>query len=319
MSKKFIVTGVAGFIGSHITERLIKDGNQVIGVDCFTDYYCIKIKEKNLENLLTFDSFNLIKEDLLRINFDEVLEGVSGIFHEAAQAGVRASWGADFKIYCDNNILATQRLLEAIKNKGVRLIYASSSSVYGDTKKIPMEENDKPLPISPYGVTKLAAEHLCSLYHKNFGMDVISLRYFTVYGPRQRPDMAFHKLIKAALTDSEFVIYGDGSQTRDFTYINDVVEANMGAFQKGKSGEVYNIGGGHRIDMNSVIETISEIIGKNIKVKRIEKQKGDVQDTFSCTDKANKDFNYKPMFSLEEGLEKEIKWIRDNFNSPSIL
>ena len=314
MSKKFIVTGVAGFIGSYIAERLIKDGNLVIGIDCFADYYCVKIKEKNLENLLSFDSFKLMKDDLLRINFDEVLEGVSGIFHEAAQAGVRASWGADFKIYCDNNILATQRLLEAIKNTNVRLIYASSSSVYGDTKKIPMEENDKPMPVSPYGVSKLAGEHLCSLYHKNFGTDVISLRYFTVYGPRQRPDMAFHKLIKAALTDSEFVIYGDGSQTRDFTYIDDIVEANINGFQKGESGEIYNIGGGHRIDMNSVIETISEIVGKKIKVKRIEKQKGDVQDTLSYTDKANKDFNYKPMFSLEEGLKQEIKWINNNLD-----
>jgi len=314
MGERYIVTGVAGFIGSHIAERLVSEGNKVIGIDSFTDYYSTKIKERNLRKLLDSTSFCLVKEDLLRVNFDRMLEGVKGIYHQAAQAGVRTSWGNDFKIYCDNNILATQRLLEAIKNTNIRLIYASSSSVYGDTEKIPMDENDRPMPVSPYGVTKLAGEHLCLLYHKNFGMDVVSLRYFTVYGPRQRPDMAFHKLIKAGLTNQEFVVYGDGSQTRDFTYIDDVVEANIRAFQKGKSGEVYNIGGGHRIDINSVIEKVSKLIGKNIKIKKIEKQKGDVKDTLSNTEKARNDFNYKPMFEIEEGLRLEAEWIRNNLD-----
>ncbi len=314
MSGRYIVTGVAGFVGSHIAERLIKDGHQVIGIDCFTDYYSQSIKEKNLEGLKKSDKFKLIHKDISEVNFDEILKDVKGIFHEAAQAGVRASWGKDFQIYCDNNILATQRLLESIKDKDIKLVYASSSSVYGDTDKIPMEEDDRLKPISPYGVSKLAAENLCFLYYKNFGIDTISLRYFTVYGPRQRPDMAFHRIIKSGILEKEFILYGDGSQTRDFTYIDDIVEANISAFNNGKSGEVYNIGGGHRIDMNSVIEHISDIVGNKVKVKKIEDQKGDVRHTFSNTTKAQGDFDYRPKFDLAEGLRREFEWMKTNLD-----
>jgi len=307
-----LVTGAAGFIGSTIAQRLLKQGEEIIGVDCFIDYYPRSIKEKNLRPLKDFSSFTFLEQNIIDLDLNKTLEGVDGIYHQAAQAGVRASWGRDFEIYTTNNILATQKLLEAIKGRDIRLVYASSSSVYGETRKIPMQEQDLPAPVSPYGVSKLAAEHLCRLYWKNFRVETVSLRYFTVYGPRQRPDMAFHRFLKAILTDGEIEIYGDGEQTRDFTYIDDAVRANLLAMEKGTPGGVYNIGGGSRISVNKVIEKMERILGKKARVKRGERQKGDVTHTYADTTRAREELGFIPEADMEESLSGEARWIREN-------
>jgi UDP-glucose 4-epimerase len=312
---KSIVTGCAGFIGSHLAERLLKEGHEVVGIDNFSDYYPKEIKEKNIENLLEAEEFLLIEEDINNLNLKEIVEGADYVFHQAAQAGVRASWGENFKIYTDSNILATQALLEAVKGTNIKkFVYASSSSVYGDVSSLPMRERDAPKPVSPYGVSKLAAEHLCYLYWKNFGVPTVSLRYFTVYGERQRPDMAFHRFIKAILTQNEIVVYGDGRQTRDFTYVRDIVEANILAIEYEKNGEVFNIGGGNRISINEVIRILEELTGLKANVKYVEKQKGDVRDTYADISKAKKELGYNPRVDIKEGLKREIEWIRSYYN-----
>jgi len=308
---KCLVTGAAGFIGSHISEKLIELGHNVIAIDCFTDYYPRTIKESNIVGLRKNGRCTFIDENLLKVDLNKLLKGIDIIFHQAAQAGVRASWGKDFNIYIDNNILATQMLLEAArKSKIKKLIYASSSSVYGDIKDIPMREDSPTLPISPYGTTKLAAEHLCQLYHKNFGIPAVSLRYFTVYGPRQRPDMAFNKFIKAMLSDKEIAIYGDGKQTRDFTYISDAVDANIAAMESKETGKTFNIGGGSRVSVNKVIEILENIIGEKARTAYTEKQKGDMKDTVADISRAQKLLGYKPKVKLEEGLKKEVEWLK---------
>ena len=313
MGGKCLVTGVAGFIGSHLGERLIDIGYEVIGVDGFISYYSREIKERNLTKLMMSSRFKFIEGNLLDLDLAGIISDVDYIFHQAAQAGVRTSWGADFYIYTENNIRATQYLLESSKNKKIKkFIYASSSSVYGDCIDIPMRENSTPLPVSPYGVTKLAGEQLCYLYWKNYGIPVISLRYFTVYGPRQRPDMAFNKFIKAILKDEEIIMYGDGGQTRDFTYIDDIVIANILAMNKGQDGKVYNIGGGSKTSLNKVIDMLAKIKGKNPKVKQLEIQKGDMKDTLADITKAKNELGYEPTVKLEAGLEKEYIWMKEN-------
>jgi len=306
-----LVTGSAGFIGSHIAERLVNDGHHVVGVDCFTDYYPRWIKERNLQTLLATEKFDFVESNLLELDLSKLLEGVDYVFHEAAQAGVRASWGADFEIYTRNNVLATQRLLEAAKeSKLKKFVYASSSSVYGDAKSYPTTEDMTPKPVSPYGVTKLAGEHLCMLYWKNFHVPTVALRYFTVYGPRQRPDMAFHKFIKAILEGKPITIYGDGEQTRDFTFVADAVDANLLAMRSEQVGEVFNIGGGSRITVNGVVRMLEEIIGKDASLKHIAKQKGDVRHTAADITKARKLLGYEPTFDLRKGLELQVEWMR---------
>src|SRR6266568_6072021 len=246
-----LITGVAGFVGSHLADRLLTDGHEICGIDAFTDYYPRFIKERNLDVSRSSSHFTFIEGDLLDLHLPQLLEGVNWIFHQAAQAGVRASWGKDFSRYVDCNVLATQQLLEAVLQAGTgiqRLVYASSSSVYGDTPALPVTEAIIPHPVSPYGVTKLAGEHLCSLYHHNFGLPTVSLRYFTVYGPRQRPDMAFHRFCKSIIDHELIHVFGDGQQTRDFTYISDVVEANISAASMDAAvGKVMNIAGGSRV------------------------------------------------------------------------
>jgi len=308
---KCLVTGAAGFIGSSLSEKLIELEHQVVGIDCFTDYYSRELKEKNLENPLKNKNFNFIEGDLLRIDLKKLLKDMDVIFHQAAQAGVRASWGTNFEIYTKNNILATQMLLEAAKEMSLKkFIFASSSSVYGNTKNLPTKEEGLLHPVSPYGVSKLAAENLCMLYYTNYKVPVICLRYFTVYGPRQRPDMAFNKFIKAILKDQEIIVYGDGSQTRDFTYISDAVEANILAMKKNAVGEIFNIGGGSNIALSEVIKQIEEIIGKKAKIKYEQKQKGDVIHTAADISKAKKHLNFYPKVDLKEGLSKEVEWLR---------
>ncbi|TFH23695.1 MAG: NAD-dependent epimerase/dehydratase family protein [Myxococcales bacterium] len=240
-----------------------------------------------------------------------LLEGVDWVFHQAAQAGVRASWGEDFRIYSDNNVYATQRLLEAARDSGVtKFIYASSSSVYGDTDDLPMRETSATAPVSPYGVTKLAGEHLARLYWVNYRVPVVSLRYFTVYGPRQRPDMAFHRFARAVLEDTEITLFGDGTQSRDFTFVDDIVGANLAAAESDAAGAVFNIGGGSRTTVNEVIATIGEIVGRDPRVNRLEMQKGDVKHTAADTAAAQSALGYGPRVALREGLEREVAWVR---------
>lgn len=308
---KCLVTGAAGFLGSNISERLISMGAEVIGIDCFIDYYPRALKEKNLTNLWASKQFTFIEKSLLDVNLSELLDGVDYVFHQAAQAGVRASWGKDFEIYTENNIKATQQLLDACKDKPIkRLIYASSSSVYGDVKEFPMRETMFLQPVSPYGVSKLAAEHLCVLYWKNFKVPTISLRYFTVYGPRQRPDMAFNRFIKAILKGDTIRIYGDGKQTRDFTFVADAVQANISAMTNGTPGGVYNIGGGSRISVNDVLAILGKISGIEPKISYEERQKGDVQDTCADTTLAKNELLYNPQVGIEEGLRQEYEWLK---------
>jgi len=319
---KFLVTGSAGFIGSHLAEKLVKKGFDVIGVDCFVDYYPRRMKKKNLEWLKTQPNFTFFESDLFTCNLDSIIQSSSKlnepnkpnnsitIFHLAAQAGVRASWGENFEIYTKNNIQVTQKLLEWAKERNIKkFIYASSSSVYGDCEELPEKEDSILKPVSPYGVTKLAGENLCYLYWKNFRLPTVALRYFTVYGPRQRPDMAFHKFIKAMLNNQEIKIYGDGNQTRDFTYIDDIIKAHILALDA-PNGEVFNIGGGKRITVNSVIKILERLLNKKAKIKYIEPQKGDVKDTFASIIKAREILNYIPETKFEEGLKKEIEWYK---------
>jgi UDP-glucose 4-epimerase len=306
-----LVTGAAGFIGSHLSEYLVKKGCRVIGIDNFADYYPRTLKEKNLASLRKSRDFRFIEASLLEVDLDELVRDKDAVFHQAAQAGVRASWGENFRIYTDTNILATQRLLEACKNGSLRkFVYASSSSVYGDTEDLPMNELSLPLPVSPYGVSKLAAEHLCGLYHRNFGVPTVSLRYFTVFGPRQRPDMAFHRFFKWALAGDPIAVYGDGKQSRDFTCVDDIVEANWLAYENGGAGEIFNIGGGSRIPLNEAIEIIQSLVGERIEVRYQTVAKGDVKHTSADMTKAREMLGYHPTISVEEGLRREYEWIR---------
>jgi len=312
---KALVTGCAGFIGSHLVDRLLELGYEVIGIDCFTSYYPKWIKEKNIENALKNDKFKLIKKNILDIdieNLRKIVSKVDYIFHEAAQAGVRKSWGEDFKIYVDNNILATQRLLEACKDVKIKkFVFASSSSVYGNVDKLPMREDFYPRPISPYGASKLTCENLCYLYWRNFKIPTISLRYFTVYGERQRPDMAFHRFIRAIINNKIITIYGDGNQTRDFTYIKDVIDATITSAECDINGEVINIGGGSATSINKVLKILEEIMNKDIKINYIQSQKGDIRHTYADISKARKILGFKPKTKLKDGLFREIKWIKE--------
>ncbi len=305
--KKVLVTGCAGFIGSNLVDRLLEYGYKVIGIDCFSDYYPEEIKKANTSNALKKNKFKLIKEDILEI---DVFPEVDYVFHQAAQAGVRASWGKSFEIYTRNNIEATQKLLEFYKNKEIKkFVYASSSSVYGDAE-LPMRENFLLKPVSPYGVTKLAGENLCYLYWKNYNIPTVSLRYFTVYGPRQRSDMAIYKFVKAILNNEKIPIFGDGTQTRDFTFVDDVVKANILAAESNITGEIFNIGGSSKISVGELIKKIEEILGKKAIIENIEKQKGDVRDTFADISKAKEILSWSPKVNIVEGLEKYIKWYK---------
>ncbi len=308
---KILVTGVAGFIGSHLAERLLGEGASVVGVDCFTDYYPRALKEANLACLLGRDGFTLVEHDLATAPLEPILEDVTAICHLAAQAGVRASWGESFAIYLDCNVRSTQRLLEAAKSCSLtRFVYASSSSVYGETDDLPMRELGRACPVSPYGVTKLAAEHLAVLYHRNYGVPTVSLRYFTVYGPRQRPDMAFNRFIHAALEGRPIEIYGDGEQTRDFTFIEDIVDGTARALHDGPPGEVFNLGGGSRVTLNEAISVIERSLGVTIERRHLETARGDVSDTMADNGKARELLGFAPRVPLDEGIARECEWIR---------
>jgi nucleoside-diphosphate-sugar epimerase len=304
-----LVTGAAGFVGSHLCEALLDDGVEVLAVDSFTDYYGRRYKERNLAPLRHRPGFAFVEADLSESALEPLLEPADWVFHLAGQPGVRASWGPDFPDYVRHNILATQRLLEACKGRPLRkLVYASSSSVYGDAESYPTPETLRPQPVSPYGMTKLAAEHLCEVYRRNFEVPTASLRLFTVYGPRQRPDMAFSRLVRAALAGEEFEVYGDGEQTRDFTFVADVVKAMRDVSRSPWCG-VANIGGGSRTSLNGVLDIVRDLCGE-LRLVRRPRATGDVRDTAADISVAAAGFGYQPRTSLPEGLAAMVAWER---------
>ncbi len=307
---KALVTGVAGFIGSHLSGTLLDRGVPVTGLDCFTDYYPRAIKQANLDVLLGRQGFRFIETSIHDADLSLLLDGVTHVYHLAAQAGVRRSWGTDFQVYTVNNIEATQRLLEACVGRPIeRFVHASSSSVYGDAAAIPMREDALPRPLSPYGVTKLAAEQLGHLYEANFAVPTVAMRYFTVYGPRQRPDMAFHKFISAALKDETITIFGDGKQTRDFTFVADAVAATLAAGERGVPGRAYNVGGGSRVSVNDVLDLIETVTGRRLRVEYRSEEKGDMRDTFADTTLARRELGFAPTVSLADGLAAQARWL----------
>jgi nucleoside-diphosphate-sugar epimerase len=310
---RVIVTGVAGFIGSHLAERILGNGDAVLGIDMLTDYYDVHTKQQNLRMLSQHPRFEFEHSDLLRADLVTLLRGADMVFHLAARPGVRKSWGTSFQAYLLNNVLATQRVLESASALRInRVIFASSSSVYGDAETYPTSETISPRPVSPYGVTKLAAEALCYSYWKNHGVPTVSVRYFTVYGPRQRPDMAFNRLINAALNGAAFELYGDGKQTRDFTFVADAVEGTLLAATAGANGGVYNIGGGSRTSLMNVIQTLEGLLGKQISITKMPPQKGDVHDTSADISRATAELGYGPSVRLEEGLTAQVQWARES-------
>jgi len=305
-----LVTGAAGFIGSHLTERLLADGVTVTGVDCFTDYYDPALKRRNLERALAHPRFRLLEIDLGAADL-AALPDVDVVFHQAAQAGVRASWGADFASYAHHNVLATQRLLERYRERPPgRFVYASSSSVYGDAEKYPTDEAMLPRPFSPYGVTKLAGEHLVLLYARNFGMKVAALRYFTVYGPRQRPDMGFHRFCKALLHGEPLVVYGDGRQSRDFTYVDDAIEANVRAWTRGGPQIVVNVGGGSQVEVLESIAILERALGVKAQLDFRERPPGDPLRTRADATRLRAELDFVPAVGIEAGLAAEAEWAR---------
>jgi len=310
---KALVTGCAGFIGSHLTESLLFDGHEVVGIDAFIDTYPRTLKLENLERATDFDGFRFLGSDLMTMRLDSFVEECDVVFHLAAEPGVRTSWGARFESYTRNNVLATQRLLETAKAWPDKpLVYASSSSIYGDAERLPTPEAALPRPSSPYGVTKLAAEHLCALYHSSYGVAVVALRYFSAYGPRQRPDMAFNHFCSAALRHEPVTIFGNGEQTRDFTFVADVVAATRSAATSPAArGQVYNVGGGSRVSVNHALELIASLIGEPLEVRYLESRRGDVRDTGADTTRAQEELGFRPSTSLEAGLEAELEWMRN--------
>ena len=305
-----LVTGGAGFIGSTLSERLLDQGAEVVALDCFTDFYPRPVKESNIAALRGQPGYTFVEGDIRAVNLAQLLDGVTHVFHLAAQAGVRRSWGSEFQVYTGLNVDSTQMLLEACARQKIeRLVYASSSSVYGDDAVIPMVETGLPQPLSPYGVTKLAAEQLCHLYYANFGVPAVSLRYFTVYGPRQRPDMGFHRFFSAVQAGRPLIQFGDGLQTRDFTFVADAAKATADAAVRGVPGRVYNIGGGSRVSLKDVFDLIARVSGRPVEIDRQESQKGDMRDTYADTSRARADLGFAPSVTLEEGLRAMWRWM----------
>jgi nucleoside-diphosphate-sugar epimerase len=306
-----LVTGCAGFIGSHLTESLLDEGVSVIGIDCFNDNYGRPQKLRNLRRVSDWENFEFAPIDLARGDLADLVAECDVVYHLAAEPGVRASWGQRFESYVRNNVMATQHLLEAASTQQLqRFVYASSSSIYGQAERLPTSEHVLPRPFSPYGITKLAGEHLCLAYHANYGVPAVLLRYFSVYGPKQRPDMAFNLFCRAALQGQRIQVFGDGRQTRDFTFVADVVQATRtAATVLNLDGGVYNIGGGARVSLAQAISVLEDLVGKPIGVDYLARLPGDVRDTGADIDRARADLDYDPVTDLKEGLSAQIEWV----------
>lgn len=311
--RRALVTGCAGFIGSHLTESLLADGVSVVGIDCFNDNYGRPEKLRNLRRANDIDDFEFTPIDLARGDLDDLVADCDVLFHLAAEPGVRPSWGGRFESYVRNNVLATQHLLEAARRHPVkRFVYASSSSIYGEAAMLPTPEETTPRPFSPYGVTKLAGEHLVHLYNANHGVPGVALRYFSVYGPRQRPDMAFNRFCRAAIERTPIEVYGDGHQTRDFTFVADVVNATRAAATApAAEGRSYNIGGGSQVGLLECVAIIEEIAGQKLDVDHASQERGDVRDTGAEISKAQADLGFQPSIDLEQGLAAEFEWMAE--------
>ena len=307
-----LVTGVAGFIGSTLADRLLADGWRVRGVDRFTSYYEESVKRSNIVDAQRSPEFSLVEADLLTVDLAPILDGVDAVFHLAAQPGVRLSWADGFRLYNDLNVNLTQRLLEAVRPLDLqRFVYASSSSVYGDVEVVPTDELQPTRPYSPYGVTKLSGELLCSAYASNFGVPATSLRYFTVYGPRQRPDMAIHKMIESTLDGRPFPLFGDGGQVRDFTFVEDVVSATIAAAGvDGARGQVLNVAGGGSVSMIDLLRLVGEKVGTDVSVDRQPAQAGDVRRTGGSIERARDVLGWVPLVDLAAGVARQVNWHR---------
>lgn len=316
-TKSVVITGAAGFIGSHLAERCLSLGWRVTAVDAFTAYYDEALKRRNIAVALEHPDCTFVDGDLLGLELGPLLEDAAIIFHLAAQPGVRASW-EQFQLYTRLNVDATQRLLHAARGLPLeRFVLASSSSIYGDAETLPTREEIVPRPVSPYGATKVLAEHLAQIYWRSFSVPTVSLRYFTVFGPRQRPDMAFNRLIAQALTNKPFEVFGDGKQTRDFTFVTDAVSGTVAAAQCGAPGVAYNIGGGSRRSMNSVVEALGDLLGEPVGCEYREPQLGDARDTAADISLARKDLGFEPSYNFAAGLEAQLEWQRAMLASPS--
>ncbi len=296
---RYAVTGAAGFIGSHLAEALVAQGHQVVGVDCFTDYYDTALKEENAAGL------DVARLDLAEQDLD--LEGIDGVFHHAGQPGVR-SFGDVFDEYVRRNLIASRRVFETAAAAGVRVVSASSSSIYGDAERYPTPEDTEPRPISPYGITKHGCEQLAYAYAKEFGLDVVVLRYFTFYGPRQRPDMALTRIVDALARGTSFELYGDGLQSRSFTYVADGVAANIAAMERAPAGAVYNVGGGQEATMREAIETLERVSGRSLDVVERPAAAGDVRRTSADTKRIERDLHWRATTALEDGLRAQWEW-----------
>jgi nucleoside-diphosphate-sugar epimerase len=303
---RYLVTGCAGFIGSHLVDRLLRRGDEVIGVDAFSDYYARERKEANLADAREHPGFSFAEIDLADGQLEPLVADADGVFHLAAQPGVRGSWGDTFAVYVRDNIYATQRLFEAAAGAERRVVMASSSSVYGNAEAYPTSEGALPRPVSPYGVTKLACESLARTYFETLGLEVVSLRYFTVYGPRQRPDMAFSRIVSALLDGTTFRLFGTGEQSRDFTYVADAVEATLAAMTDGPGSRVYNVGGGSETTLARVVEICERLAGTRLDVRREPSAVGDVRRTSADTSLLRSELGWTPRTSLEDGLAAQL-------------
>ncbi len=307
-SKRFLVTGCAGFIGSHLCESLLESGHRVRGVDAFTDYYERATKEENLAGSRQHAGFELVETDLSTAPLDELLDGCDGVFHLAAQAGVRGSWGDTFAGYARDNVIVSQRLFESCSDAGLRIVWASSSSIYGNAERYPTTESTPPQPLSPYGVTKLTCEQLANAYRHSAGLDSVALRYFTVYGPRQRPDMAFTRVVRALVADTPFRVFGTGEQSRDVTYVADAVSATILAMERAPSGRAYNVGGGSETSLRDVLELLQELSGRRLQLLYEPVAAGDVRRTAADTSLAQHELGWEPCTSLRDGLLAHLLW-----------
>lgn len=314
---RIVLTGAAGFIGSHLAGRLVAEGHEVVGIDAFTDYYDPRIKQANLRALETSPAFRLVTADLVTADLEPLVAECDVIFHLSGQPGVRTSWGAQFLLHLERNVLATQRLLEAVRGRGLqKLVFASSSSVYGKSQHHAATEDDLPRPVSPYGVTKLAAEQLCLAYHANCGLPAVALRYFTVYGPRQRPDMAVARFIRSIDAGEPVILYGDGSQARDFTFVTDAVTATVAAMEAGIAGQVLNVAGGFRATILDVLTALGRIMQREVIIDRQPAQLGDVQSTEANLTRVRCALGYIPKVGLVDGLREQVVWTRATLGPP---